>query len=66
MYRCKQPPEGCGKVITSFLTEVALDQFKITGLCESCQLAKARPATVPHVKQESVELHDAGPTPTDD
>jgi len=65
MFQCKPPPEGCGREITSFLTEVALDQFKVTGLCEACQLAKARPV-IKDPKEFSVEIEDSGPKPSDE
>jgi len=66
-YQCKPPPDGCGKVIGSFLTEVALDQFKVTGLCEQCQLDLARPKQKPTPQASPViELDDAAPKATDE
>jgi len=67
MFQCKQPPDGCGKVINSFLTEVALDQFKVTGLCEQCQLALARPKQSPPPQNSPViDLEDTAPPTTDE
>ena len=34
---CALPPFGCGKPVTGFSDELSAREYKISGLCQTCQ-----------------------------